>query len=288
MKLNRDARRRVFNWVVSGLCFLCVVAALVPLISILWTTIQNGSRALSINFLIGQESFGFCTPPATVCYGGIGPAIYATLVVVGLASAIAIPVGILAGIYISEYGKNPLGHSISFFTDVMTGSPSMVVGLFVYSLFLFLDPRIVFTALTGSIALAVIMIPIVTRTTEEGLRLVPNALREGAYALGIPRYRATLQIVLSTGRGVVITGAVLAVMRAAGEVAPLLVTAFGNVRGFQGLLQPAGLLGPLIFNDSQEASASLITDAWGASLILILLLLGISLIARIVLRTRYK
>jgi phosphate transport system permease protein len=288
MKLDRDARRRMVNWVVGGLCFLCVVAALVPLISIIWTTIQNGSKVLSINFLIGKESFGYCTPPATVCYGGIGPAIYATLVVVGIASAMAIPAGILAGIYISEYGKNALGRSISFFTDVMTGSPSIVVGLFVYALFVYLDPRIVFTALTGSIALAVIMVPIVTRTTEEGLRLVPNALREGAYALGIPRYRATLQIVLSTGRGVVITGAVLAVMRAAGEVAPLLVTAFGNPRGFQGVLQPAGLLGPLIFFDSTSPSVSLVADAWGASLILILLLLGISLLARIALRKRFR
>ncbi|MGC2289978.1 MAG: phosphate ABC transporter permease PstA [Thermoplasmata archaeon] len=287
MKLDRDGRRRLFNWIVAGLCFLCVVAALIPLISIIYTAVDNGARVLSFNFLVAPISFGFCAPGVS-CYGGIGPALYATIVVVGLASAMALPAGILAGIYLSEYGKNPLGRSISFFTDVMTGTPSIVVGLFVYAVFVYLEPRVVFSALTGSIALAVIMVPIVTRATEEGLRLVPNALREGAYALGIPRYRAVIQIVLSTGRGVVITGGVLAVMRASGEVAPLLLTAFWSDRGFTGITQPAGLLGPLIFMDATAPEPSLVAAAWGASLILILLLLGISLTARIVLRNRYK
>lgn len=287
MKLDRYGRRRILNWVVSGLCFLCVIAALVPLISIVYTAVVNGARVLSFNFLVAPESFGFCAPGVS-CYGGIGPALYATIVVVGIASAIAVPGGVLAGIYLSEYGKNRLGRSISFFTDVMTGSPSIVVGLFIYAVFVYADPRVVYSALTGSLALAVIMVPIITRTTEEGLRLVPNALREGAYALGIPRYRAVLQIVLSTGRSVVITGAVLAVMRAAGEVAPLLLTAFWSNLGFTGIDQPAGLLGPLIFMDATSPEPSLIAAAWGASLILILLLLGISLIARIALRKRFS
>lgn len=286
MKFNRDGRRRIFNWVVSGLCFLCVVAALIPLLSIIYTAVINGGRVLSFNFLVAPLSFGFCTPGVS-CYGGIGPALAATLIVVGIASGISVPAGVLAGIYLSEYGKNRLGRSISFFTDVMTGSPSIVVGLFVYAAFVYFEPRLAFSALSGSVALAVIMIPIVTRTTEEGLRLVPNALREGAYALGIPRYRAVVQIVLSTGRSVVITGVVLAVMRAAGEVAPLLLTAFWNNNGFTGINQPAGLLGPLIYMDAESPSPYLVAAAWGASLILILLMLGISLAARIALRKRF-
>lgn len=286
MKFNRDVRRKIFNWIVAGLCFLCVIAALVPLLSIIYTAFVNGARVLSINFLVAPLSFGFCAPHVS-CYGGIGPALLATLIVVGLASAMSLPAGILAGIYLSEYGKHPLGRSISFFTDVMTGSPSIVVGLFVYALFIYFDRAIAFSALSGSVALAVIMIPIVTRTTEEGLRLVPNTQREGAYALGIPRYRTVLQVVLSSGRGVVITGAVLAVMRAAGEVAPLLLTAFWSDRGFTGITQPAGLLGPLIFMDATSPSPALVATAWGASLILILLMLGISLTARIALRKRF-
>lgn len=284
MKFNRDARRRIFNWVVSGLCLLCVVVALIPLLSILYTCIANGWHVLGASFLFGQEGSGL---PGTGS-GGIGPALYATIVVVSIAALIAVPVGILAGIYLSEYGKNPLGRGISFFTDVMTGSPSIVVGLFAYAVFLYLFRPIVYSAADGAVALAIIMIPVVTRTTEEGLRLVPNALREGAYALGIPRYRAVLQITLSTGRGIVLTGVVLAVMRAAGEVAPLLICAGWSSHGFTGLGQPAGLLGPLIYLDAEQASPGLVSAGWGASLILIAGLLSVSLLARFALRKRFK
>ncbi len=284
MKFDRDARRRIFNWVVTVLCLLCVVVALIPLLSIIYTAVVNGGRVLSIHFLIGQEGTGIPYNAA----GGIGPALYATIIVVALSSLLSVPVGVLAGIYLSEYGKNPLGRGISFFTDVMTGAPSIVVGLFSYAVFLYFFRAIVFSAIDGACALAILMIPVVTRATEEGLRLVPNALREGAYALGIPRYRAVLQIVLSTGRSIVITGVVLAVMRASGEVAPLLIAAGWSTHGFTGLYQPAGLLGVLIFLDSDQAAPGLVAAGWGGALILIALLLGISLTARIVLRKRFK
>lgn len=287
MKFDRDARRRAVNWIVSALCLLCVLLALVPLLSIIYTAVLNGGHVLSFSFLVGQESNGICLP-GNCSAGGIGPALYATLIVVGLGGLFSVPTGVLAGIYLSEYGKNPLGRAISFFTDVMTGSPSIVVGLFIYAVILYVDRPIVYSALSGALALAVIMVPVVTRTTEEGLRLVPNALREGAYALGIPRYRAVIQIVLSTGRGVVLTGVILAVMRASGEVAPLLITAGSSTRGFTTLTEPAGLLGPLIYADATSASPSLVAAAWGGSLILILLLLGISLFARFALRKRFK
>jgi phosphate transport system permease protein len=291
MKFDRLARRRAFNWFVSALCLLCVVAALVPLVSILYSAVVNGGHVLSFAFLVSKENtVGVCIPndPASCSVGGIGPALYGTAVVVGLASLMSVPVGVLSGIYLSEYGRKALGRSISFFTDVMTGTPSIVVGLFVYASFIYLARSVVFSALSGAVALAIIMVPTITRTTEEGLRLVPNALREGAYALGIPRYRAVLQIVLSTGRGIVVTGVILAVMRATGEVAPLLVTAFGSSLGFTGVTQTAGLLGPLIYFDATGGSTLLVSAAWGASLVLILLMLGIGLVARIALRNRFK
>lgn len=284
MRFDRDTRRRLVNWTVSGLCLLCVLVALVPLLSIIYTAILNGGHVLSLQFLVGQEGSGL---PGTGS-GGIGPALFATIVVVGVSSLMAVPIGVLAGIYLSEYGKNWLGRGISFFTDVMTGSPSIVVGLFAYAIFIQFFRAIVFSALDGAVALAIIMVPVITRTTEEGLRLVPTSLREGAYALGIPRYRATLQIVLSSGRAIVITGVLLAVMRASGEVAPLLITAGASTHGFTGLGQPAGLLGPLIFLDATQASSALVAAGWGASLVIILLLLGLSLAARIVLRKRFK
>lgn len=288
MKFDRDLRRRIFNWVISGLCFLCVVVALIPLFSILYSAFVNGGRVMSLAFLLSAENGSGICIPGNCSAGGIGPAILATVIVVGLAGAISIPVGVLSGIYLSEYGRNQLGRAISFFTDVMTGTPSIVVGLFAFSVFLYIDRPHAFSAIDGACALAIIMVPTVTRTTEEGLRLVPNALREGAYALGIPRYRAVLQIVVSTGRSIIITGAILAVMRAAGEVAPLLVTALWNPLGFSGVGEPAGLLGPLIFLYGESASTLLVSAAWGASLILILAMLGISLAARIALRNRYK
>ncbi len=288
MKFNRDRRRRIFNWVASGLCFLCVVVALIPLVSLLYNAFLNGLHILSISFLISAENpVGICVP-GNCSAGGIGPAIYATVVVVGTAALMSIPAGVLAGIYLSEYGRNRLGRVISFFTDVMTGTPSIVVGLFAFAVFVYFSRAHAFSALDGAVALAIIMVPTVTRTTEEGLRLVPNALREGAYALGIPRYRAVLQIVLTTGRSIIITGAVLAVMRAAGEVAPLLVTTLFSPQGFTGFGNPAGLLGPVIFFYATGASPLLVRAAWGASLLLILAMLGISLAARIALRNRYK
>ncbi|MFZ0830161.1 MAG: phosphate ABC transporter permease PstA [Thermoplasmata archaeon] len=291
MRFDRNARRRWVNWIVSGVALACVVVALIPLGSILYTAASIGGRVLSITFLTGPETVpcSFQLDP-NCSYGGVWPAISGSLVLVGLSSLIAIPVGILAGIYLSEYARKDrlsLGRPVSFFSDVMTGFPSIVVGVFVYSLFYLLAPGIVFSALTGSVALAIIMIPVVTRTTEEALRLVPNSLREAAHALGIPHYRATLNIVLSTGRSALITGAILAVMRSAGETAPLLITAFGNPHGFQGFTKPTEALGPLIFYYGTSPWPNQIGSAWGMSLVLIFMMLIISIGARLALRRRF-
>ncbi|MGA7862144.1 MAG: phosphate ABC transporter permease PstA [Thermoplasmata archaeon] len=291
MKFDRDARRRWVNRIMSGVALACVIVALIPLGSILYTAANLGGRVLSLAFLTGPETVpcDFKLDPSCT-YGGVWPAISGSLVLIGLSSLIAMPVGILAGIYLSEYGARDrlrVGRPVSFFSDVMTGFPSIVVGVFVYSLFYLFAPGIVFSALTGSVALAIIMIPVVTRTTEEALRLVPTSLREAAYALGIPRYRATLHVVLSTGRSALITGAILAVMRSAGETAPLLITAFGNPHGFQGFTHPTEALGPLIFYYGTSPWPNQIGAAWGMSLVLIFMMLAISIGARLALRRKF-
>jgi phosphate transport system permease protein len=288
MRFDRTARRRWVNHLAGVATLACVGIALIPLASILFEAASRGLRVLSVSFLISPEPTP-CSPiPGVACAtGGIAPALEGTLVLIGLSSVIALPVGILAGAYLSEYGRHRPGRTVSFLADVMTGFPSIVVGVFVYALFLLFFPQIVFSTLSGTIALAIIMIPIVARTTEDALRLVPSTVREAALALGIPRYRTTLWVVLASGRSALLTGAVLAVMRGGGEAAPLLLTAFGNPHGFQGVDQPTEAVPPLIFNFATQPYANWQSDAWGAALVLILLMLGVSVTARVLLRRKF-
>jgi phosphate transport system permease protein len=281
--------RRVINWVAIGLTLACVGIILIPLVSILYTAILYGGSVLSIQFLTAGPPPLCPTSAGTTCpVGGIGPLIEGTLVLVALAGAMAIPIGILTGIFTSEYGGRGIGRAVSFFTDVMTGLPSIVIGVFVYGLFVLYYPTIVFSAITGSIALAIIMIPIVARTSEESLRAVPHTVREAALGLGIPKYRGILRVVLPSALPAVATGALLAVMRAGGEAAPLLLTAFGNRFGFVGLGQPVGAIPPLIFDFGQYPQSNWQQDAWGAALVLIIIMLGISIVARLILRNRFR
>ncbi|HEY6238062.1 MAG TPA: phosphate ABC transporter permease PstA [Thermoplasmata archaeon] len=285
-------RRRVVDWTARVLAMACVVVALVPLLSILWTaTVLGGPRLLEgWSFLTGAFPDP-CTPGITegCSYGGIGPALQGTLILVGVAGLIAIPTGILGGIYVSEFGRNRFGRTLSFLADVLSGTPSIVVGLFAFSTFLALDRTLIFSTLDGAFALAVIMLPVVVRTTEESLRLVPRSVREGAFSLGIPRFRTTLRIVLPTGGAAVVTGALLATARAAGEAAPLLFTSFAieTQLGFQGLDQPINAIPPLIYLWGYgEPYGNWKSDAWGMALLLILMMLAISLSARWVLARR--
>jgi phosphate transport system permease protein len=288
MNFDRSTRRKIVDRTVTALALLCVVAALIPLGSIIYTAVARGIQVMSIHFLVGAEPQA-CTPGVTPnCqFGGIGPAIEGTLVLLALSSLIVIPLGILIGIFVSEYGLGRTGRVVSFFTEVMSGIPSIIVGVFVYSMILLLFPSIVFSTISGSAALAIIMLPIVARTTEEALHLVPATIREAALALGIPKYRTTLRVVLSAGRSAVITGAMLAVMRAGGETAPLLFTAFGNRFGFQGLTQPVEAVPPIIYYWGLSPFGNWVSDAWGAALVLILIMLGISVAARLALRQRF-
>ncbi|HZY71262.1 MAG TPA: phosphate ABC transporter permease PstA [Thermoplasmata archaeon] len=281
------AARRAVNAIAFALTAGCVIVILIPLASLLYTAFANGGSVLSLHFLVGSPAVA-CTPGPGCNSGGIGPLLVGTLVLLALASAIAVPVGVFAGVYMSEFGGRGLGRTVSFFTDVMTGVPSIVVGVFVYQLLYLYDPRIVFSTISGSLALAVIMIPIVARTSEEGLRSVPTHVREAALGLGIPRYRTILSVVVPSAIPAVATGILLSVMRAGGEVAPLLFTAFGNLNGFVAFNQPVGALAPLIFDDGTSPFANLRAAAWGATLILVVLMLGISLLARLFLSNRVR
>ena len=292
MKQRTKTRRKAVDLAMRGLLVACFLIALVPLASILATAAIRGSAVLSLSFLTSAEPLP-CTVTAltpTCSYGGIAPAIEGTLILLGTASLIAIPIGIFAGIYLSEFGQHRYGRTASFIVDVLSGVPSIVVGVFVYALFYALspNPQAVFSATSGAVALAIIMLPVVVRTTEESMRLVPHSVREAAFALGIPRHRATLRIVLPTGGAAVVTGAILAVARAGGEAAPLLLTAFGNRLGFVGFSQPVEAMPPLIYNWGTGGVANQVADAWGMALVLILMMLGLSLTARLILARRAR
>ncbi|MGI0053593.1 MAG: phosphate ABC transporter permease PstA [Thermoplasmata archaeon] len=274
----------------------CVAIALLPLGSILWTCIQLGGPVLSSNFVFGKEDTFGCPLGTPHCgVGGIGPALEGTLLLMGLAALMAIPVGVLAAIYLNEYARGKVGRTISFLMDVMSGVPSIVVGVFIFVLFQLYFRQQTFSAISGAVALAVIMVPIVTRTAEEALRLVPDHLREAALALGVPQHQTVRKVVLRTSLPTLVTGALLAVARAGGETAPLLFTAFGNPffpewnKGiYYVLTHPVGAIPLLIYNGGLSPWTNQIADAWGASLVIILLMLAISLLARLALIRRTK
>ncbi|HEV2231180.1 MAG TPA: phosphate ABC transporter permease PstA [Thermoplasmata archaeon] len=294
MRFDRDLRRKVVHYVMAGLALVCVGLALAPLVYILYTSVSLGSRVVSLAFLTGTEPLPCTSAAFSACpHGGIGPAIQGTLLLIGIASSISLPLGILTGIYLSEYGRGAFGSAVRFVADVMTGIPSIVVGIFVYSLFLYagmvgwLPVSWVFSTLSGGVALSVIMVPIVARTSEEALRTVPVSTREAALALGIPPHRTVGRIVLATGRTAILTGALLAIARAGGETAPLLATDFGSRLWFQGIGNPSDSLPISIWNGGLSGYPNLEADAWGATLILIVIMLTISVTARLLLRQRF-
>jgi phosphate transport system permease protein len=282
LAFDRDARRRWKDIGMSIAALACVVIALVPLGSILFESVVQGVAALRPSIFLTNSGVG-----------GIGNAIQGTLILIGLSSAMALPVGILAGIYVAEYGNNRFGRGIRFFTDVMTQIPSIVVGIFVFSMMLELSqvgvisPQSVYSAISGAIALAVIMVPFVARTTDEALRLVPGSTREAALALGIPKYKVTLRVVLSSSSSALVTGVLLAVARAAGETAPLIMTSGDNLWGFEGLNQPIASLTVTIFRFATFPQPSLHQAAWGATLVLMGMVLLMSISARLVFRRRF-
>lgn len=265
--------REATSKIATALCLAATVLAVLPLGLVLFYVLQQGLQGLSPSF------FTELPRPVGEVGGGMANALVGSLVLVGLACAISLPVGILSGIYLAEFGGHTrFAGAVRFSADVLAGAPSIVIGLFVYGLVVLPMQR--FSALAGGIALGILMIPTLTRSSEEMLRLVPDGLREAALGLGVPRWRAILGVVLpAAGRGIV-TGVILAVARAAGETAPLLFTAFGNQNWAAGLDQPIAAMPLQIYVYAISPYADWHQKAWAASLVLVAMVLALNLIAR--------
>jgi phosphate transport system permease protein len=274
-------RRRRKDRTMRMLLAAATALALVPLVLILWYLVKKGIGAWSGNFFTTDPNGNFLGDP-----GGVKSAILGTLEMVGLATAVAVPVGVGVALYLTEYGRvGWFAVAVRYFVDVMTGVPSIVFGLFIYiTLVVSGVGGSGFAGWKGSLALGLLMLPVVTRAAEVVLLLVPDSLREAALALGAPRWRVVLRIVLPTALPGLVTGSLLAVARAAGETAPLLFTAtLVNGTSFD-LSQRMNSLPALIFADIGQAQDRLVNRAWGAALTLVLMILVLTLLARLISR----
>lgn len=265
-------RRLVNNAALAGAA-AATLLAVVPLVGTVYFVVVRGLPALNIEFLTQLPR------PVGEPGGGVGNAIVGSLTVIGLASLLSVPVGVGAGIYLSEFGRNRFGSLVRFVADVLTGVPSIVIGIFIYIMVVLRMKH--FSALAGGLALAVIMVPIVTRTTEEMLRLVPVTLREAALALGAPYWKVVTGVALRSARGGIITGVMLAVARVAGETAPLLMTALNNNFWHRGITDQVSTLPVVVFTYATTPFEDLNAKAWAASLVLLAMVLGLSLLARL-------
>lgn len=274
--MTHDLVRRWTSTIVVWLCGLSVVVALIPLAFILFFVVSQGVQALNWAF--------FTQMPAPVGEpgGGFANAIVGTLMLIGIGAAFAVPIGITSGVYIAEFPGTRLATMARFAADTLNGVPSIVIGVFVYGIAVMPFQR--FSAIAGGIALGVMMIPIVTRTTEELLKLVPSALREGALALGATRGWATLTVVLPAAAPGIITGVVLALARIAGETAPLLFTAFNNRFFSVDPTQPIASLTVQVFTYANSPYEDWHRQAWAGALVLVMLVLSCSVLARVATR----
>ncbi|NUO39009.1 MAG: phosphate ABC transporter permease PstA [Gemmatimonadaceae bacterium] len=257
---------------------LAAAVAVVPLVVILVYLLKQGASALSLSFFTSMPK------PVGEAGGGMANAIIGTLILIGIASAVGLPVGIGAGLYLAERRGTRLANLVRFLADVLNGLPSIVMGIFAWQFLV--RPVGHFSALAGGAAIGAMMIPLVTRTTEEMVRTVPQSLREAALALGYPRWRTSLQIVLRTALGGIVTGVLVAVARVAGETAPLLFTALGNQFWSTKISQPIAALPLQIFTYAISPYEEQHAQAWAGALVLITLVLVISIVARVVTRAR--
>lgn len=282
MKFDRATRRKLFSHGMTVLTGLSVVAILVPLAAIIYYCITLGGPVFNLDLFVKGTP-----PPCTTgaCQqGGINWGIQGTLILVGIASLVSVPFGVGAAIFAVEYGgQRPLARTIGAAADVLAGVPTIVVGVFIYLVILAYDPLIAQSAISGGLALSIIMLPIITRTTEEALRAVPNSVREAALALGISRWKTSVRIVLVNALPGVLTGFLLAFARAMGEAAPLLITDGLGFFGFRGLTSPVAAVPLQMFLFSFSPYKNYISLAWGAALFLLMLILGLSIVSRFVL-----
>ncbi len=279
-----EGPRRAFDRTMTMAIASAFALAMIPLASLLYEVVSRGLPGLSLEFLT-EDARG------VINGGGAAHALVGTLVITGVAALISVPIGIMAAIYLTEYGEGKLRKALTFFVDVMTGIPSIVAGLFAYALFeLFLGPGIRLGVM-GSVALSVLMIPIVIRSAEEVLKIVPNHLREAAYALGTPKWRTITKIVLPTAFAGLVTGVMLAVARIIGETAPLLVTTGVidsiNSDPFEGRMQNLAVYAYSEYRSPGIDKAASYDRAWAAALLLIAIVMILNVLARLVYR-RYK
>jgi len=278
--VNSYVRRRLVNAVSFIFCALAAGTALAPCAAVLWMVVSKGISGLSVEF------FTSLPKPVGEVGGGMGNAVAGTLEIVALACVLGLPLGIGAGLFLAERGDTAPGRAVRFTTEVLSGVPSIVVGIVAYELVVVPMKR--FSALAGAVALAMLMLPTVARTTEEMLRLVPRALREGALALGVPAWRTSLFVVLRTAAGGVATAAILSIARAAGETAPLLFTALNNQYWNLKPDQPTASLTVQIFNYALSPYEEWHARAWSAALVLLVFVAALNLTARALARGRLR
>ncbi len=265
-------KRKYTDYLFASLCAFSCALSVGVLVLLLGYVIYQGASAIHWDF------FTKLPAPVGESGGGMSNAIIGTLILVSIASVIGIPIGVGAGLYLAEYGKGRYARLVRYLTDVLNGLPSIVMGLFAYTLIVI--PMKSFSGLAGGVALSILMIPVIVRTTEEVVKLVPNTLREGALALGIPRWKVVLRIVVSTAKGGIITAVVLAIARILGETAPLLFTSFGNQFWQTSIFEPMAAMTLQIFTYAISPYEDWHALAWAGALVLVGMSLMISVIAR--------
>jgi phosphate transport system permease protein len=275
-----EGRRAAVNRLVTSMVVVCTCAAILPLIAVLGFTVVKGMAVLNWSFLTHTMRGVAEQDPE----GGIYHAVIGTLEQIGLAIIMAVPFGLLVAIYLVEYSTGRLGRVVSFFVDVMTGLPSIVAGLFIFALWILALGQS-FSGFAGSLALAILMLPTVVRSAEEMLKIVPDSLREGSYALGIQKWITVVRIVLPTALAGIVTGVMLAVARVTGETAPLLLTVFGNpALNFDPFSGAQASLPLFVFSEAGLPNETAINRAWAAALVLIMIVLVLNITARVIAR----
>lgn len=274
----RDFQRKLTNRFMLAILILAALAAIFPLASVLVYVIQQGWSALTYEFFFSLPR------PVGEAGGGMGHAFLGTLILIFLASVIGVPIGIGVGLYLSEYGTGKIAIWLRFAIDLLASTPSIIIGIFAYSLLVL--PMKHFSALAGATALAIMMIPTVARTTEELLKLVPIHVREAGLALGISRWKVILSIVLRGSLGGIMTGVMLAIARAAGETAPLLFTAFNTSYWPKGILQPIASVPVQIYNYAISPYEDWHRQAWAGALVLVIFVLVLNIVTRLVLQRK--
>jgi phosphate transport system permease protein len=269
-------RRKIYSGLFETLCALAVIVALIPLAMILFYVIKEGFGALNLDF------FTHMPKPVGEIGGGMANAIVGTLILIAIAAAFAVPVGCICGIHLSEYPATKFSSIVRFAADVLNGVPSIVVGIFAYGILVLPVKR--FSAIAGGVALGLLMIPIVVRTTEELLRLVPGGLREGALALGATRGRAVFSVIVPAALPGILTGILVALARVAGETAPLLFTAFNNRFWSTSLTQPIASLTVQVFTYAISPYDDWHRQAWAGAFLLVMMILALSILARLAVR----